>query len=229
MTASPAIFVRGVTKTYGTGALALDALRGVDLEVARGELVMLAGPSGSGKTTLLSIVGCILRPTSGEVRLFDDVVSRYGEERLPHLRLAYIGFVFQGGNLIASLTALDNVSLVLEMRGQARRRARRDAADLLARVGLADKLDSLPSNLSGGQRQRVAVARAVAGAPPIVLADEPTASLDAESGLAATQLLREMAHEREHAVVVVTHDARIFSLADRVIRIDDGLIVGAQA
>jgi putative ABC transport system ATP-binding protein len=213
-----------VTKVFGKGALAVPALRGVDFAVDRGEFVILAGPSGSGKTTLLSLLGCVLKPTTGAVRLFGEDVAGKTEDELPALRRQFIGFIFQGHNLFASMTALENVVVQLELRGVARAEARREAERLLEQVGLADKLDTKPGDLSGGQRQRIAIARAVAGSPPLVLADEPTASLDAQTGLAVTEMLRSLAKERGHTVVVVTHDNRIFHLADRIVHIDDGLI-----
>lgn len=222
-----AISAKQVTKTFGSGPLAFQALRGVDFEVDRGELVMLAGPSGSGKTTLLSILGCVLSPTSGDVRLFHEQISRLPESDMPRLRLSYIGFVFQGHNLIASLTAAENVAFQLQLRGWETRPSRKEAERLLERVGLLDKADRKPEELSGGQRQRVAIARAVAGDPPLILADEPTASLDAKSGLAATEMLRALAKERHHTVIVVTHDSRIYHLADRLVHLEDGQIVGA--
>ena len=217
--------VRNVTKTYGTGSVAVQALRGVDFEAAAGEFVLLAGPSGSGKTTLLSIMGCVLAPTTGELRIFDEVVSGLRESQLPRLRLSYIGFIFQGHNLIASLDARENVAMPMRMRGWSVRDANREAERLLTRVGLEDKIDRPPADLSGGQRQRVAIARALGGSPPIILADEPTAALDAETGMSVTQLLKEMAREGGHTVVVVTHDNRIYHLADRMVHIEDGRIV----
>jgi putative ABC transport system ATP-binding protein len=222
-----AIDARGVTKVFGTGALAYQALRGVDFQVAPGELVMLVGPSGSGKTTLLSILGCVLAATAGEVQLFGTTITGRKERELPRLRQALIGFVFQGHNLIASLSALDNVRLILETRGVSRAAAHREATELLVRVGLGDKLASHPDQLSGGQRQRVAIARAAAGAPPLLLADEPTAALDAVAGLEVTLLLTELCRERGATVVVVTHDNRIFHLADRIVHIEDGHMVAS--
>jgi putative ABC transport system ATP-binding protein len=227
MSAAPAIAARGVTKVFGSGALAYQALRGVDVEVAQGELVMLVGPSGSGKTTLLSILGCVLTPTAGEVALFGRSIAHAKESELPALRRALIGFVFQGHNLIASLSAEDNVRLVLETRGASRSAARAEARALLARVGLADRASARPAQLSGGQRQRVAIARACAGTPPLILADEPTAALDAVAGLEVTQLLTDLARERGATVMIVTHDNRIFQFADRIIRIEDGHLVTA--
>lgn len=218
------VLVSNVTKTYGAGTNAYQALRGVDFTVGAGELVMLSGPSGSGKTTLLSILGCVLAPTSGTVSLFGHDVSARRESELPSLRLSYVGFIFQGNNLLASLSAAENVALLLELRGASRARARAEAAALLDVVGLADRADALPGDLSGGQRQRVAIARALAGRPPLILADEPTAALDAENGLRVTELLRDLAKRHGHTVVVVTHDERIYHLADRLVRIEDGRI-----
>jgi putative ABC transport system ATP-binding protein len=223
-----AIDARGVGKVFGAGALAFRALDAVDFQVSPGELVMLVGPSGSGKTTLLSIIGCVLTATDGELRLFDERVSGRPERELPLLRRALIGFVFQGHNLIGALSARDNVRLVLESRGTTAHAARAEADALLAAVGLADKRDRLPAELSGGQRQRVAIARALAGAPPLVLADEPTAALDAHAGLEVTELLTRMCRERGTTVVVVTHDNRIFHLADRIVHIEDGRIVDGR-
>jgi putative ABC transport system ATP-binding protein len=220
-----AIEATGVKKTYGEGALAYEALRGVDFSVERGEFVMLSGPSGSGKTTLLSILGCVLTPSAGQVRLFGEDIARLPEAQLPDMRLRYIGFVFQGHNLIASLSALDNVAIVLELRGRARKQARTEAKELLDAVGLGDKLASKPGDLSGGQRQRVAIARALAGSPPLILADEPTASLDAQAGQQVTEMLKSLAKQSQKTVVVVTHDNRIYSFADRIVHIEDGHIV----
>jgi putative ABC transport system ATP-binding protein len=163
------------------------------------------------------------------VRIHGELVSGLPERALPRLRLQYIGFIFQGHNLIASLDAVENVSLGLRMRGWSGREARKESTRLLERVGLGDKLDRRPAELSGGQRQRVAIARALAGSPPIVLADEPTAALDAETGLSVTTLLKDLATEAGHTVVVVTHDNRIFHLGDRIVNIEDGHIVTAHA
>jgi putative ABC transport system ATP-binding protein len=224
MSASHAIEVRELTKTYGSGNTAYQALKGVDFLASGGEFVMLSGPSGSGKTTLLSVLGCVLTPTSGQVKLLGEDISHAREKDLPRLRLSYIGFVFQSHNLIEALSARDNIVMLLQLRGWGRHDATREALRLLTSVGLSDKIDSKPRDLSGGQRQRVAIARALAGAPPILLADEPTAALDAHNGYAVTELLRMLAKEHGHTVVVVTHDSRIFHLADRIVHIEDGLI-----
>jgi putative ABC transport system ATP-binding protein len=171
----------------------------------------------------------VLTATSGEVSLLGTRISGRKESELPSLRVSYLGFIFQGHNLIASLTAAQNIALQLELRGYSPRAAMREAEALLDRVGLGDRTDHKPGELSGGQRQRVSVARALAGGPPIVLADEPTASLDAQAGLLVTEMLRAMAKERGHTVVVVTHDNRIYHLADRVVQIEDGRITGESS
>jgi putative ABC transport system ATP-binding protein len=220
-----AIRVENLTKTYGSGATAVEALRGVDFHVDSGEFVLLSGPSGSGKTTLLSILGCVLTPSSGHVSIHGIDISHATERDLPSLRLSHIGFVFQTHNLIASLSATENIAMLLELRGSDRKPAIAEAHRLLELVGLSDKYDVLPRDLSGGQRQRVAIARALAGSPPLLLADEPTAALDAQNGLAVTQLLRQLAKELGRTVVVVTHDNRIFHLGDRIVQIEDGRIL----
>jgi putative ABC transport system ATP-binding protein len=224
-----AIDVRGISKTYAQGEAAMRALDNVDLDVHRGELVLLMGPSGSGKTTLLSIMGCILRPSGGTIRLLGRDVTGLGERELPRVRLDHVGFVFQGFNLFPALTAAGNVALALDLKGVPRREAFGRAAMLLDQVGLGAKRDAYPADLSGGQKQRVAIARAIAGDPPIVLADEPTAALDTHSGHAVMQLLARLAHERDRAVVIVTHDSRMLGYADRIVNIEDGRIVGDQA
>jgi putative ABC transport system ATP-binding protein len=216
--------VREVVKTFGQGAAAVRALAGVDLDVRAGEVAMLMGPSGSGKTTLLSIMGLILRATSGSVRLHGREVAHLSERELPALRLAHIGFIFQGFNLFPTLTARENVELALDLKGVRGRRAHRRAEELLAAVGLGDKLRTYPADLSGGQKQRVAIARALAGDPEIILADEPTAALDITSGRSVIALLRALARERGRAVVLVTHDNRVLEFADRVVHIADGRI-----
>jgi putative ABC transport system ATP-binding protein len=228
MSADAAVQLKGLTKVYGTGALAFQALKGIDLTVPRGEFMMLVGPSGSGKTTLLSILGCVLTPTAGEAYLFGEALHGRRERDLPDLRLSYIGFIFQGHNLLPALSVEDNVAFPLELRGYTRREALAEAREVLSAVGLGDKLARSPEDLSGGQRQRVAVARAVAGRPPLILADEPTAALDAETGQQVTQLLKKLSMERGHTVVVVTHDNRIFHYADRTVHIEDGRLTSAE-
>ena len=216
------IEVKKLRKSYGGGALVNTVLHDVDLSVGAGEVLMLVGPSGSGKTTLLSILGCVLTPTSGSVRLAGHELMGVSEGALPLMRLRYIGFIFQSHNLLPSLSALDNVRLPLLLRGWKTGEASRESRTLLESVGLGDKLHRLPSELSGGQAQRVAIARALAGRPPIILADEPTAALDAHTGQGVMETLTGLAHDGGHTVLVVTHDNRIFKFADRIVRIEDG-------
>lgn len=220
-----AVEIQGVSKSYGEGDAVVHALVGVDLTVHQGEMLFLMGPSGSGKTTLLSIMGCILRPTSGSVRIAGEEVVGLSEREMPRIRLRRIGFIFQGFNLFPALTVQENIELALDLKGIRGREARRRSGDLLARVGLSDKAAQWPANLSGGQKQRVAIARALAGEPGIILADEPTAALDGTTGRAILDLLRELAHEKGRAIVIVTHDSRALAYADRLVTIEDGRIL----
>ncbi len=224
-----AISVSDVTKVYGAGAASIRVLDQVDFSARAGEVVFLMGPSGSGKTTLLSIMGCILRATSGSVKIRGQEVAQLPERELPRVRLAHIGFIFQGFNLFPALNVRENVALALDLKRIRGRQADQQAMELLERVGLAHKAKELPANLSGGQKQRVAIARALAGDPEIVLADEPTAALDGASGRAVLELLRELAHERGRAVVIVTHDSRALTYADRIVHIEDGKIEPAAS
>jgi len=217
---TPALVAEAVTLVYGQGETAVRALDRVDLSVAPGEMLALLGPSGSGKTTLLMVLGGLLRPTSGAVRVQGRDIGGLSEAERARLRLALMGFVFQGYNLFPALTALENVQLALELKG----RPIAEAEDLLRQVGLGRRLRSFPSQLSGGEKQRVAIARALAGGPGIVLADEPTAALDTAHGLAVVQVLREIAYNQGRAVVIVTHDPRVGQVADRRVTIADGRI-----
>jgi putative ABC transport system ATP-binding protein len=226
----PAITVRQLTKKYDEGASGTLALRGIDLEAHAGELLLLMGPSGSGKTTLLSIMGCILTASSGSVRVAGREVVGLSEKELPALRLEHIGFVFQGFNLFPTLTAGENVELMLDLKGVATARAKKRAQELLEQVGLGEKYGSFPADLSGGQKQRVAIARALAGDPEIILADEPTAALDSHTGRNVMEMMSTLAHQRGRAVVIVTHDSRVVNFADRIVRIEDGAIAsGSEA
>ena len=223
----PLLAVEQVTKTYDMGGAPVHALRGVDLALHAGEVLLLLGPSGSGKTTLLSIMGCILRASSGRVVVDGRDVARVSERELPAVRLRHFGFVFQGFNLFPALTAAENVEVALGLKGVRGRAARAAALEALAAVDLADKASALPANLSGGQKQRVAIARALAGDPSIILADEPTAALDSTSGQLVMDLLRSLASDRERAVVIVTHDSRTFRYADRIVAIEDGQLAAS--
>jgi len=219
---TPLLAVEQVTKTYDMGGAPVHALRGVDLALHAGEVLLLLGPSGSGKTTLLSIMGCILQATTGKVVIDGRDVARAPERDLPAVRLRHFGFVFQGFNLFPALTAAENVEVALGLKGVRGRAARTAALEALAAVDLADKAAALPANLSGGQKQRVAIARALAGDPAIILADEPTAALDSTSGQLVMDLLRSLASRQQRAVVIVTHDSRTFRYADRIVAIEDG-------
>ncbi len=213
--------VTDVTKVFEEGTQNVEVLKGVSAQVAAGEVVVLEGPSGSGKTTLLSIMGCILTPTSGEVRVAGHRVAR-DPRTLRDVRRRSIGFVFQQYNLFPALSALENVEYSLNVKGVESPRAREAARAALERVGLAPRLHFLPRDLSGGQKQRVAIARALAGAPPVILADEPTANLDTASGTQVLDLFRALAKEDGRGLVVVTHDPKVRAVADRVIGIRDG-------
>ncbi len=219
-----AITVRELTKKYEEGATGTLALRGVNLDVHPGELLMLMGPSGSGKTTLLSIMGCILTASSGSVRIAGKEVVGLSEKQLPALRLEHIGFIFQGFNLFPTLTAGENVELMLDLKGISTVKAKKRAQELLEQVGLAEKYNAFPADLSGGQKQRVAIARALAGDPRIILADEPTAALDSHTGRTVMEMMSDLAHKRSRAVVIVTHDSRVLNFADRIVKIEDGAI-----
>lgn len=224
----PAIHLAGVHKAYQRGSVSTAVLAGVDLIVNRGECVFLAGPSGSGKTTLLSIVGCILSVDKGRVRILDQDIQVLNSRQRAALRLQRIGFVFQRFHLIRGLTALDNVCVPLTLAGVAPQAARRRAVTLLESVGLADELNKLHKNLSTGQCQRVALARALAGDPDLILADEPTASLDAKNGRDVMELLRRLTTDEGKTAVVVTHDHRIFRYADQVHYLENGQIVETE-
>ena len=214
----------GVTQQYGHGATAVSALSGVDLEVRRGELVAVMGASGSGKSTLLAIAGGLARPTTGEVVIEGAFLSEQSAADVARLRRRSLGFVFQDFNLIPTLTAIENVTLPLELDGFRTRVARRAGKDALQSVGLADKLDSYPDDLSGGQQQRVAIARAVVGGRRLILADEPTGALDSVTGEIVLRMLRGRV-DAGAAGILVTHEARHAAFADRIVFLRDGRIV----
>ena len=217
-----------VVKFLGEGAGKVTALKGVSLSLAGGEMALLMGPSGSGKTTLLSVLGCIMSPSAGTIRLRGRSTTGLQPEELAKLRRDYIGFVFQSYHLFPTLTALDNVRLALDVRGERSPSAIDRAMDALATVGLSHKVNSLPRELSGGEQQRVAIARAIVGNPAAVLADEPTAALDSENGQAIMSVLSQIAKSPDRGVLVVTHDPRILPFASRVVRIADGCIVSEE-
>jgi putative ABC transport system ATP-binding protein len=214
--------VTHVTKRFGSGETEVVAVRDVSLSVAPGEVVLIMGPSGSGKSTLLSMLGALLKPTEGEIQLGDEVLSALSENRLPALRLHQFGFIFQDFNLLSALTVLENVALVAELAGAKRGEAREKARAQLTELGLVERLDFLPEKLSGGEKQRVAIARALINDPTLILADEPTANLDSSIGHEVTRLLRHIAREQNRSVIIVSHDARIKDIADRVLWLEDG-------
>jgi putative ABC transport system ATP-binding protein len=219
----------GTGKIYGSGETAVTALANASLEIRAGEVTLIEGPSGSGKTTLISILGLLLKPTSGEVWLEGKNVARLGERDLPSLRARNFGFVFQGFNLFPALTALENVAIAIQMKDPRRKDPRGEARRLLELVELGSRLHHLPADLSGGQKQRVAIARALGGNPPIIVGDEPTAALDTKTALSVMELLRELASVHGRAVVVVTHDPRLERFADRVVRVEDGFITAIDS
>ncbi|MDO8399779.1 MAG: ABC transporter ATP-binding protein [Bradyrhizobium sp.] len=222
---APLLEATNVAKVLGSGAAKVEALKNVSLTLKGGELTLLMGPSGSGKTTLLSILGCMLTPTAGTVRICGHATAGADPEDLALLRREHIGFVFQSFHLFPTLSATDNVRLALDVRGERSRSAKAKSREALARVGLPHKIKAFPGELSGGEQQRVAIARAIVGNPSIILADEPTAALDGENGQAVMKILTTIAREQGRAVLIVTHDPRLLPFADRVVHIEDGRIV----
>ena len=224
---TPLIQVDNVHKSFLMGKEAVQALRGVTLEVMRGEVVCLMGPSGSGKTTLLNIIGGLEEPSRGHVIVDGENVVALSEDRLSELRLTKMGFVFQNYNLLANFTARENVEVPMSLAGLSRRERRRKVETLLEQVGLADRARHYPSELSGGQQQRVAIARALANDPPILIGDEVTGELDSETGFEVMEVIARLNRERGTTVVYVTHDPRMAKFASRAIQLRDGRIVEA--
>jgi putative ABC transport system ATP-binding protein len=218
----PIIEAANVSKILGTGPARVQALKDVSLTLSSGKLTILMGPSGSGKTTLLSILGCMLAPTGGTVRICGTSASGARPEELAKIRRQHIGFVFQSYHLFSTLTAAENVRLALDVRGEQGHEAIAKTEEVLASVGLASKAASFPRELSGGEQQRVAIARAIVAEPSAILADEPTAALDSANGQTTMAILSAIAKERDRAVLVVTHDPRLFGFADRILYIEDG-------
>lgn len=220
-----AVHLLNVTKTFATGQARVQALRGVDLNVRTGELLMLVGPSGCGKTTLISVIAGILNHDEGDCIVFGENLKDMAQGKKTLFRGANVGFVFQAYNLIPSLTVTENVAVPLLITGTSRKEALGRAIEILERINLGDKLNALPGTLSGGQQQRVAIARALVHSPRLIVCDEPTSALDADTGRLVMEVLRNTALSSDRAIIVVTHDNRIFNFADRIARMDDGRIV----
>jgi putative ABC transport system ATP-binding protein len=228
-TAAPAVRVAGLTKRFGSGEAAVLALRGIDLQVRTGELLMLVGPSGCGKTTLISVLAGIMDKTDGALEVLGVDPGALSVNDCTRWRGQHIGFVFQAFNLMPALTATENVSIPLLIRKVPLTEAMRRARALLERVELGSRADALPAQLSGGQQQRVAIARALVHEPQLVVCDEPTSALDHETGHRVMDILHGMTREARRTLIVVTHDARIFGFADRIARMDDGRVTAVEA
>ncbi len=221
--AQPVLDARALRRRFGSGEAAVEAVRGIDLALVQGEIVLIMGPSGSGKTTLLSMLGGLLRPTTGTIEIGGVRITDLGESQLPAVRAHRIGFIFQDFNLMPSLTAQENVEVALNVAGVRGARARERAVALLTELELQGRLGFLPEKLSGGEKQRVSIARAFANDPDLVLADEPTANLDSSIGRQVMRNLREIAKRQGHSVLIVSHDDRIKEIADRVLWLEDGV------
>lgn len=219
-----AVRCKHLTKTFDTGDQKVQALRGIDLEVPLGELMMLVGPSGCGKTTLISVIAGILDQDEGSCEIFDHDMQQLDAKQRIQFRARNIGFVFQAYNLLPTLTIAENVSIPLIINGMPRKQAFQAAEVALEQVGLGDRVRNLPSQLSGGQQQRVAIARALVHDPRLIVCDEPTSALDHETGVHIMEIFKTVAMHKDRAMVIVSHDARIYEYADRLARMDDGVI-----
>ena len=225
----PLVRIRNLVKTFSDGETRVDAVRALDLELARGEIVLVMGPSGSGKTTFLSMLGGLLRVTAGEIWIDGTDIAALGERELPLFRARSFGFIFQDFNLLAALSARENVEIALNIAGERGASARDRSRSLLESMGLGERLDFPVPKLSGGEKQRVAIARAIANRPVLILADEPTANLDSHHGAETMRLLRELAKDEGTTVVIVSHDQRLREVADRVLWLEDGRLKHLEA
>ena len=223
----PLLSARGLTKTYVMGKRTLEVLRGVDVDIARGDFLALRGASGAGKSTLLHLIGGLDTPNAGEIIFNGQSFADFSESKLTNFRNRSVGFVFQSYHLLPELTALENVCLTARIARIPAAVAKKRATELLARVGLKDRLDHKPSELSGGEQQRVAIARALINEPVLLLADEPTGNLDSRTGIEIMELLQSLRTEKQTTLVIATHDARVAALAPRVIELVDGLVAAA--
>ena len=221
----PLLSLRNVTKDYKLGTTVVRALRGLDLDIDKGEIVAIMGPSGSGKSTLMHILGCLDVPTSGEASIEEEQIRSLSESRLVALRGRKIGFVFQTFNLMQTLSAQQNVELPMIFQGVKKKERAQRAVELLTKVGLSDRIHHRPNELSGGERQRVAIARALANDPEILFADEPTGNLDSESGGTILELLNSLSTQDGKTVIIVTHDPDAAAIAERIIHLHDGRVV----
>lgn len=226
---SSLVRIRSLARTFGEGEARVEAVRGLDLELERGEIVLVMGPSGSGKTTFLSMLGGLLRVSAGEIWIDGTDIAALSERELPPFRARTFGFIFQDFNLVSALSARENVEVALNIAGETDRQARERARSLLESMGLAERLDFPVEKLSGGEKQRVAISRAIANRPALILADEPTANLDSHHGAETMRLLRELAKEEGTTVVIVSHDERLREVADRVLWLEDGRFKALQA
>jgi len=226
---SVAVECRSVQKDFGRGDTRVQALRGIDLQVPFGQLTMLVGPSGCGKTTLLSVIAGVLNATNGEVEVLGERIDSLSDERLVEFRRKNLGFVFQQFNLLPALTAAENAAIPLLAAGLPRKSSVERATELLAQLGMGDRAHAYPAQLSGGQQQRIAFARALVHEPRLLVCDEPTSALDAETGHQVMELLTAHAVRSDRATIVVTHDNRVFSFADRIARMEDGHITGVSS
>ncbi len=225
LTSSLVVDVRAVEKSFGDGANRIHVLKQVDFQARTGEITMLVGPSGCGKTTLLSAIAGTLKVESGEINVFGHSLEKMSGGALTRFRAQNIGFIFQQFNLIPTLTVAENVGVPLLIQGHSSGKALKRSREILEKVGLGERWKERPNKLSGGQQQRVAIARALVHEPPLIICDEPTAALDAQNGEIVLDLFRQVARSADRAVIIVTHDNRIFSYADRIARMDDGEIV----
>ncbi len=218
------IVIKDLVKTFGSGSEIVHALKGVNLDIAASQITMIVGPSGSGKTTLLSCIAGTLHFDSGQVNVLGNELDQLNKGALTNFRASNIGFIFQEFHLIPTLTCVENVSIPLLIQKKTKEEAFAKAKEVLERVGLADKFHRLPKEISGGQQQRVAIARALIHEPPVIICDEPTASLDFETGTHIMELLKKLAEAPNRTVIIVTHDHRIFHYAEKVVQMDDGSI-----